>query len=134
MQDAAAIQRIESKFRVLDSLMDERMRRHWAAAEAKAYGWGGIHAVSSATGISPTTIRKGLAELQARATRHRDRVPRRLRAAGGGRKSKTESDPSALSQLRIRVGQSLGIADDAGDKEVSHEQEVYRSPDGSGTG
>jgi hypothetical protein len=36
MQDAAAIQRIESKFRALDSLMDERMRRHWAATEAKA--------------------------------------------------------------------------------------------------
>jgi transposase len=103
MQDAAAIQRIESKFRVLDSLMDERMRRHWAAAEAKAYGWGGIHAVSSATGISPTTIRKGLAELQARATRHRDRVPRRLRAAGGGRKRKTESDPGLLPALEALV-------------------------------
>jgi len=36
---------------------------------------------------------------------------------------------SALSQIRIRVGQSLGKADDAGDKEVSHEQEVCRSAD-----
>src|SRR6516164_3224653 len=103
MQDAAAVQRIESKFQSLRGLMDERTRRQWAALEAKEYGWGGIHAVSSATGISPTTIRKGLAELQARATRHRDRVPRRLRAAGGGRKSKTESDPRLLPALEALV-------------------------------
>jgi Rhodopirellula transposase DDE domain len=103
MQDATAIQRIESKFRALDSLMDERMRRRWAATEAKAYGWGGIHAVSSATGISPTTIRKGLVELQSRARHHRDRLPRRLRAEGGGRKRKTESDPGLLPALEALV-------------------------------
>ena len=52
MQDADAIQRIETKFRLLSSLMDERMRRQWAAAEASAYGWGGIQAVAHATGIT----------------------------------------------------------------------------------
>ena len=43
--------------------MDERVRRQWAATEAQAYGWGGVSAVSSATGMSRKTIRKGLAEL-----------------------------------------------------------------------
>jgi hypothetical protein len=52
----------------LEPLMDERVRRQWAATEAKAYGWGGIRAVAEATGLSPTTIRKGLRELRAQAT------------------------------------------------------------------
>lgn len=42
MQDAATIQRIESRYADLSSVMDERMRRQWAAAEAKSYGWGGV--------------------------------------------------------------------------------------------
>lgn len=75
MQDAEAVQRIESKFRALEASMDERVRRQWAAAEAKAYGWGGIRAVADATGLSPTTIRNGLAELRRRATRPRDPLP-----------------------------------------------------------
>ena len=79
MQDAVAVQRIGSKYRALESLMDERMRRQWAAAEAKAYGWGGVAAVAGATGISPTTIRKGLRELRARAKRPGDPWPTRVR-------------------------------------------------------
>lgn len=63
MQDAIAIELIETKYRSLVPLMDERMRRQWAAAEANAYGWGGIQAIAQATGLSPTTIRKGQAEL-----------------------------------------------------------------------
>ena len=56
MQDADAIQRMKSKFAALGPLLDERLRRQWAAAEATAYGWGGIRAVSKATGLSPNTI------------------------------------------------------------------------------
>ena len=63
MQDASIIQRIETKYHSLSTLMDERMRRQWAASEATAYGWGGIQAVAHATGLSPTTIRKAQAEL-----------------------------------------------------------------------
>ena len=40
MQDATAIERIAIRFRDLSPLMDERMRRQWAALEAAAYGWG----------------------------------------------------------------------------------------------
>ena len=71
MQDATAIQQMKSKFRALGPLFDERSRRQWAATEATAYGWGGIQAVSQATGLSPNTIRKGQVELAARAkSRH----------------------------------------------------------------
>ncbi len=86
MQDAATVQRIAAKFGALGPLMDERMRRQWAAAEAVSYGWGGIRAVSEATGLSPTTIRKGRVELRARTERQGEPVPSRhayaARAAG----------------------------------------------------
>jgi hypothetical protein len=58
MRDAAAIQQIKSKYRRLAPLMDERMRRQWAASEAEAYGWGGVSAVSSAIGMSPEALSK----------------------------------------------------------------------------
>ena len=66
MQEEAALLAIESKYRSLSVLMDERMRRQWAAAQSRAYGWGGVRAVGGAIGMSPNTIRKGLAELAAR--------------------------------------------------------------------
>jgi hypothetical protein len=65
MQDADAIERMKSKFRALGPLLDERLRRQWAATEATAYGWGGVEAISRATGLSPNTIRKGQRELAA---------------------------------------------------------------------
>ena len=57
------------RIQALAPMMDERMRRCWAATEAQAYGWGGVRAVSSATGLSPNTIRKGLAELSGKGDR-----------------------------------------------------------------
>jgi hypothetical protein len=103
MQDAAAVQRIEVKFRALGALLNERVRRHWAATEAKAYGWGGIRAVAQATGLSPTTIRKGLAEVGRRARRSCEALPTRIRRVGGGRKSRTQSDPGLLAALQALV-------------------------------
>ena len=44
MQDAADIvDAIRQKFLALGPVMDERVRRQWAAAEAAAYGWGGVY-------------------------------------------------------------------------------------------
>jgi hypothetical protein len=102
MQDARIVQGIESRFAALSSLMDERMRRQWAAAEAKSYGWGGVRAVSGATGMSPNTIAKGLLELMAREANPRAPFDARLRAPGAGRKRCTETDhhlATALEQL-----------------------------------
>ena len=39
------------------------MRRRWAAVEARLMGRGGIACVTTATGMSRTTIRAGLKEL-----------------------------------------------------------------------
>jgi hypothetical protein len=93
MQDEAALRAIEAKYRSLSVLMDERMRRQWAAAESRAYGWGGVRAVSTATGMSPNTIRKGLAELAIRDENPDAPVESRVRGKGAGRKKSTEADP-----------------------------------------
>jgi transposase len=76
-----------------------RVRRQWAATEAQAYGWGGVSAVSSATGMSRKTIRKGLAELEARRKSLGSPVTSRLRSPGGDRKRVTESDPDLSAAL-----------------------------------
>ena len=99
MQHAVAIDHIESKYRSLASVLDERARRHWAASEARAYGWGGVSAVSAATGMSVNTIRKGLVELGARDANPDGEVTSRLRKAGGGRKRLSESDPELSIEL-----------------------------------
>ena len=75
------------------------MRRPWAAAEAKAYGWGGIRAVGQATGMSANTITRGLAELEAREANPQGVIPKRIRQAGAGRKRATEGDPELETAL-----------------------------------
>jgi len=103
MQDATAIEQITLRFRDLSPLMDERMRRQWAASEARAYGWGGIEAVSRAIGMSPTTIGRGSAELRVRRVSPRVAVPGRVRLVGGGRKRRTDSDPGLMDALEALV-------------------------------
>jgi hypothetical protein len=103
MQDAATIQRIESRYADLSSVMDERLRRQWAAAEAKSYGWGGVRAVSRATGLSPNTISKGLTELESRAADPKAPRPSRLRQPGAGRKRATDADPELAAALELLV-------------------------------
>ena len=103
MQDAAAIAGIEFRYLALGSLMDERMRRQWAAAEAKSFGWGGVFAVSQATGMSRNTIGRGLAELQLRESDPQETLPVRLREPGAGRKRATEADTELASALERLV-------------------------------
>src|SRR5665213_1111275 len=43
MQDAIQAERIRRKYESLSPLMDERVRRQWAAAEAMSIGWGGLN-------------------------------------------------------------------------------------------
>ena len=103
MRDAARIQRIESRYLALAPMMDERMRRQWAAAEAESYGWGGRCAVSGATGLSPNTISRGLAELLARRKNPRAVAESRLRRPGGGRKRAIDADTGLAKALERLV-------------------------------
>src|SRR3954454_24306924 len=103
MQDVMAIHRIESRYGALVAVMDERLRRQWAAAEAQTYGWGGIRAVSRATGLSPNTVAKGRAELEARAAAPQQLLDARVRKPGAGRKRATVADPELVGALERLV-------------------------------
>ena len=103
MQEEAALRAIESRYRSLSVLMDERMRRQCAAAESRAYGWGGVRAVGGVIGMSPNTIRKGLEELAVRDKDPQAPVESGLRRAGAGRKRHTQSDPQLLQALESLV-------------------------------
>lgn len=73
----------------------------FAAAEARAAGYGGIAAVSRATGIAASTIGRGLKELAA-AGLESDRIRRH----GGGRKALLVSDTKLLDDLLTLVAPS----------------------------
>jgi transposase len=75
--------------------LDERQRRLFAAAEAKAAGYGGIAAVSRVTRIAASTIGRGLKELEAPAPPS----PGAVRRPGGGRKSLSATNPRLLEDL-----------------------------------
>lgn len=67
----------------------------FAASEARAAGYGGIAAVSRATGIAASTIGRGLDELADPAGLDASRV----RRPGGGRKPLVLTDASLLDDL-----------------------------------
>jgi hypothetical protein len=103
MQDAAVVEGIRVKYLALSPVMDERVRRHWAATEALALGWGGISAVAVATGLARNTIAAGVRELTQRGEQVDVTIDVRLRRLGGGRKPITEVDPQVLRSLEELV-------------------------------
>jgi hypothetical protein len=103
MQDAATVERIRVKYLALVPVMDERMRRHWAATEAMVLGWGGVSAVSMATGLARNTVASGVRELGQRREQVDLAISSRLRQPGAGRKRITETDPLLLHALEELV-------------------------------
>jgi hypothetical protein len=102
MHDAAAIEGIRRKFQSLTMVMDERMRRQWAAAEAMELAWGGISCVAKATGISRTTVLAGIRELKVQGSS--EVLPSLgIRRPGGGRKLLVETDPDLWDALDALV-------------------------------
>lgn len=93
---------IRHRFVALLPRLDERGRRSFAAAEARSAGYGGIAAVARATGIAPSTIGRGLAELAGTSALPADRN----RRVGGGRKALTATDPALLEDLLALVSPS----------------------------
>jgi Rhodopirellula transposase DDE domain len=103
MHDAAAIERIQQKYGALDPVMDERLRRQWAASEANALGWGGVSLVARATGLARNTVAHGVRELAERAKAPNAPVPALLRKAGAGRKRLRDTDLTLLQALDALV-------------------------------
>ncbi len=80
--------------------LNERQQRLALAAEARLLGHGGVRAVASAAGVSETTVRKGVFELEGGESP----LPEgRVRRDGGGRKSAEELDPLLVPALLALV-------------------------------
>lgn len=91
-----AVEMIRAKFKALKAVMDERMTRLWAGAEADALGSGGIAIVEKATGMSRTTIRVGRDEVR-QGVDPQDVIHERR--AGGGRPSIEQTTPGIIEAL-----------------------------------
>ena len=94
MSDAESIRR---RFELIGGMLDERLRRCVAAAEAMAIGRGGVSIVSRATGMSRSTIQAGVAELKQPASKRT--AAGRIRKPGGGRKRTADVDSSLRGDL-----------------------------------
>ena len=86
------------KYIAIEPVLNERGRRLWAAAESRAIGYGGDSVVSSATGLSRTTIRAGRREIEAGVEKSE-----RLRRSGAGRPSLESEQPGLKDALEKLV-------------------------------
>ena len=91
---------LHAKFAALRGVLTERSRRVWAATEARALGHGGVGLVERVTGISRSTIQRGLRELEAGGTAL---PPERTRRPGGGRHATVAKDAALLADLDALV-------------------------------
>jgi hypothetical protein len=92
-------QSIRQKYQMLKHSLNERSRRLWAATEARACGRGGVAAVVRATGISRSTVMRGLGDCRTRGGWRSGRI----RREGGGRKSATVMNPDLPGMLERLV-------------------------------
>src|SRR5437773_9309832 len=99
MTDRRIIEWIRGKYQGLADELTERARRRWAAVEAAALGHGGIVAVSQATGLARTTIRRGIRECVSGIVAPEGRQ----RHVGGGRKKASAADPGLKAALNRLV-------------------------------
>ena len=90
---------IAGRFELLAPFVNERLRRIVAAAEAEVLGYGGISAVSQATGVSRRAIVLGCKELRAPTPT----PAKRVRREGGGRKRAVAKDPGLRRDLEALV-------------------------------
>jgi transposase len=86
---------LEQKWRDMLPELNEKQRRHYAAREARAYGFGGVAAFSRATGMNRDTINQGIKELEAGDILQGDRI----RRPGGGRKKLDHHQPGLTETI-----------------------------------
>jgi transposase len=95
---------MEARILRMKSLLDERQWRLYLANEAMSAGYGGVSKVSRITGVSRTTITKGIEEL-----RKDNKINGKARRNGGGPKYIEEKYPDIKKRiLEIVDGSTYG--------------------------
>jgi hypothetical protein len=92
----------KSFFERLDGLLDERTTRLVASAAAIEMEYGGISAVSRASGLSRPSIYTGIKELE-QVSNGNNSSSQRQRKEGGGRKRISRNDPEIMKDLEHLV-------------------------------
>jgi hypothetical protein len=90
---------VSHRFGALRDVMNERVTRLWAGAEAAAIGRGGLALVARATGISRTTIRAGKREVSGESRGELVNV----RCKGAGRPRIEVAQPGIQAALELLV-------------------------------
>jgi Rhodopirellula transposase DDE domain len=107
MPDGSAI---EQRWELMRERLDERLRRTYAAVEAKVIGRGGVSRVAAATGLARGTIMAGMLELEGNANEFlggaAPAAAGSIRRSGGGRKPLTLKDPTLVADLLALVDPS----------------------------
>lgn len=98
--EAPEISAIRRRYELLAGKLNERQIREFAGAEASVLGWGGVSAVSRATGLAINTVRRGLAELSQPSD---GKANLRVRKSGGGRKRIEVKDAGLIDALENLV-------------------------------
>ena len=88
------VRKVAEKYNNLSKTLNERSRRLWAGNESLSIGYAGIEIVSRATGLSRSTIIKGMKEI----TDKRE-LEDRIRDLGGGRKKEVDKNPGIREEL-----------------------------------
>ena len=97
---AEARDQLSLRFEVLMPHLNERQRRLLLATEARLLGHGGVRAVARVAGVSETTVRAGVFELE----EGQEPFPEgRARRGGGGRKSAAALDTGLVPALLALV-------------------------------
>jgi hypothetical protein len=97
---------LATRFEVLLPHLNERQQRLALAVEARLLGRGGVRVVAQVAGVSETTVRKGVFELEAGEA---PLPPGRVRRPGGGRKSAAQQDPDLVPALLARSSRTSAV-------------------------
>ncbi len=94
-------------------ILDERQRRIFLSVIAENSGWGSYSDLAEFTGHSLQTLKRGRDEVEKLPRDPKARMSsdadRRMRAEGGGRKSKVEKDPAIKTEiLSMLDGNTIG--------------------------
>ncbi len=94
---------IRERYANIEWALNEKLRRLFAANEAKVFGHGGITLAQKATGVARNSIKQGIKELSNKDEGVLSSPSSRVRNVGGGRKASVKKDKKLLAALECLV-------------------------------